>query len=755
LGFTRTFGAYWMYALFLLLTLAAAATAQDRAVEQLHAAGIPEAPVEPDLIRRAPDGRATIRAVRLTDPLKFDGALDDATYAALRPITDFVQNIPDHGKPASQKTEAWVLFDDDYIYVSARCWDTRPRQDWTANEMRRDMLGQQDNFGFVLDTFYDRRSGYLFYANALGARSDSYVTNEASANADFNPVWDVRTKRFEGGWTIEMQVPFKSLRYRPGTSQIWGIQLRRTVRGRNEWAFATELPIALQTMGLVRISTTPTLVGLEAPPGSRNFEVKPYAISRMTTDRIASPALVNDLTGDAGLDVKYGITQNLTIDATINTDLAQVEVDEQQVNLTRFNLLFPEKRDFFLEGRGNFDFAGQGGAPQPFFSRQIGIYRGRVVPILAGGRLTGKVGAASIGALNVQTDDEAVSGAEATNFSVLRMKQDILRRSYVGAIFTNRSRSTLVPGRASRTYGADAGFAFHDNVSLDGYYARVDTPTLAGRSESYQANVEYTPDAYGVTASHLFVGDGFRPELGFVRRSDMRRSHVTGRLSPRPASVPLVEQFEWTGALEYIENGRGVLETRIESTQFRTEFESSDSATVSAARTYDRLPAPFTIAPGTVIPAGGYTYSSARAAFSLAPSRPVAGTFSVEAGQFYDGSQTAFAYSSGRVSVTPQLSIEPSASMNKVTLPHGRFTTYLYRTRANFTFTPKMYFAGLVQYNSSTRTVGANLRLRWEYTPGSELFVVYTDDRNTEEGSARPGLLNRAFAVKITRLFRF
>jgi hypothetical protein len=749
------FRAYWRYALFCFLASATAVSAQNLGAGLVLPAGVPEAPAGPDLIRRASDGRATIRAVRLTERLKFDGALDEATYAALRPITDFIQNIPDHGKPSTQKTEAWVLFDDDSIYVAARCWDTRPRQEWTANEMRRDMLGQQDNFGFVLDTFYDRRSGYLFYANALGARSDSYVTNEASANADFNPVWDVRTRRFEGGWTIEMQVPFKSLRYRPGTSQIWGLQLRRTVRNRNEWAFATELPIALQTMGLVRISTTPTLVGLEVPPGSRNFEVKPYAISRMTTDRIASPALLNDVTADAGLDLKYGITQNLTIDATINTDLAQVEVDEQQVNLTRFNLLFPEKRDFFLEGRGNFDFAGQGGAPQPFFSRQIGLYRGRVVPILAGGRLTGKVGAASIGALNVQTDDEPVSGAEATNFTVLRLKRDIMRRSFIGGIFTNRSRSTVTPGQASRTFGADAGFAFYDNVSFDAYYARVDTPMLVGRSESYQANFEYAPDAYGVSASHLFVGDGFRPEVGFVRRSDMRRTYLSGRLSPRPDSVPRVEQFEWTGGFEYIENGRGVLETRIESTQFRTEFENSDSTSLSVARTYDRLPAPFTIARGVVIPAGGYTYASARASYSLAPSRPMSGTFSVETGQFYDGSQTALAYSSGRVSVTPQLSIEPSASMNKVTLPHGTFTTYLYRTRANFTFTPKMYFAGLVQYNSSTRTVGANLRLRWEYTPGSELFVVYTDDRNVEDGALSQGLLNRAFAVKVTRLIRF
>ena len=722
--------------------------------EEPRETAVAEGPVAPDSIRRDADGRATIRAVRVTGAIEFDGVLDEKVYTSVRPITDFVQNIPDHGQPASQATEAWVLFDDEHLYVAARCWDTRPRSQWTANEMRRDQLGQQDNFGFVLDTFYDRRNGYLFYTTALGARSDSYVTNEANANADFNPVWDVRTRRIEGGWTVEMQIPFKSLRYRPGSSQVWGMQLRRTVRERNEWSFATAVPLSIGTNGLVRISTTPTLVGLEVPPGSRNLGLKPYAISRLTTDNVGVPPQSNDIGSDVGLDVKYGITQNLTVDVTINTDVAQVEVDERQVNLTRFNLVFPEKREFFLEGRGTFEFGGSGGAPQLFFSRQIGINRGRVVPIVAGTRLTGKLGDFSLGALNVQTGDEPVSGAEATNFTVLRVRRDLFRRSSVGAIVTNRSRSTRVAGQASRTYGADAAFAFGDDLSLDGYVARVDTPGAGGRASSYQGTIDYSPDAYGASASHLFIGDGFRPEIGFVRRGDMRRSQLTGRLSPRPTSVPRVERFVWTGEFEHIADGRGVLETRVESTQFRTEFENSDNISVAVTRTFDRLPAPFAIAPGVVIPAGGYTFADVRAAYTLAPQRRLAGTVSVEQGRFYGGDQTAAAYS-GRVSVTPQLSLQPSVSVNRVSLPQGNFTTQLYRTRVNYTFTPKMYFAGLVQYSSSSRTVGANLRLRWEYTPGSELFVVYTGDRSTDAGPERPGLLNRAVAVKITRLVRF
>jgi hypothetical protein len=284
-----TFRAYWVYALFSLFVSATPGSAQDVGGKPVNTGGVPDPPVGADIVARDADGRTTFRAVRLPEPIRFDGALDEKIYQSLNPITEFVQNIPDHGRPASQKTEAWILFDDDNFYVAARCWDTRPRSQWTANEMRRDQLGQQDNFGFVLDTFYDRRNGYLFYTTALAGRSDSYVTNEANANADFNPVWDVRTQRFEGGWTAEMQIPFKSLRYRPGSSQVWGMQLRRTIRERNEWSFASEIPLSVQTNGLVRISTTPTLVGLEVPAGSKNLDVKPYGISRLTTDNVPSP----------------------------------------------------------------------------------------------------------------------------------------------------------------------------------------------------------------------------------------------------------------------------------------------------------------------------------------------------------------------------------------------------------------------------------------------------------------------------------
>jgi hypothetical protein len=739
-------------------SLVAAAPPQD-------VAGLPAPPVAPEVVARDAEGHVTVRAVRVPEPIDVDGNLREHLYETVLPISDFIQNVPDVGQPASQKTDAWVMFDDDNLYVSARCWDTAPESEWVANEMRRDGSGitNNDNFGVTFDTFHDRRNGFMFYINPIGGMNDTQITNESGANRDWNTVWRARTGRFEGGWTVEMQIPFKSLRYRPGASQTWGIQFRRGIRRRNEWTFLTAVPPEDGSGGWIRISRFATLVGLEVPAGSKNLEIKPYAISDLTTDRTVSPTITNEVSGEAGLDAKYGVTQNLTLDFTYNTDFAQVEVDEQQINLTRFNLFYPEKREFFLESRGLFEFGhgGRGGSggggnlPELFFSRQIGLNRGRVVPIIVGGRLTGKVNRTSIGALNIETDDEQVSGTPKTNFTTLRLKQDLLRRSYIGVMFTGRSRSTLSPDVSNQAYGADAAFSFYENVHFNGYYARTETPGLTGKKDSYQARFNYAADRYGLDIDHLVVGEHFRPDVGFVRRSDMRRTFVLGRFSPRMRSSRLVRRLLWDASLEYIEDVAGRLETRTQSASFDTEFQNSDRINMEVTRSYELLVQPFRVDRVT-IPAGEYHFNRMNAAYTLGQQRRLSGTFSVSVGGFYDGDQTSVALSSGRLEITPQLTLEPTLSVNWVDLPDGSFTAQLYRSRVTYGFTPRMFVAGLLQYNSSTNTMSTNLRLRWEYVPGSELFVVYTDDQDTNvAGEGFSTLLNRALVVKVNRLLRF
>ena len=742
----------------------------------------PPPPVAPASIARTDQGRATVRAIRLTEPLDVDGVLDEAVYEANLPVDGFIQTIPQEGQLVSERTEAWVMYDDENIYLVCRCWDSAGPEGWIANEMRRDTNGlrQNDSFGALFDTFHDRRNGFNFYTNMLGARADQWVTDEGNPNSDWNPIWSVRGGRFEGGWTVEMAIPFKSIRYLSGDDQTWGIQIRRVIRRKNEWAHLAFVPASTgitadgSSMGIFRVSAAADLVGLDLPSAGKNIEIKPYATSSLTSDLTLAEPITNDADGDVGGDLKYGITANITADLTYNTDFAQVEVDEQQVNLTRFSLSFPEKREFFLEGRGTFDFGrasftggggrgrgggggggfgGGGAAPTVFYSRRIGLSDGAAVPILGGGRVTGKAGRLGFGLMNLQTD--RVEGvAPETNFSVVRVKRDVLRRSNVGALFTNRSKSTQVDG-TNQVYGVDGNFNFGQTTNFGGFYAQSRTPGLNSDNESYVGRANYAGDKYGLGGEYIVVGDNFNPEVGLVRRDDFRRYSTTARFSPRPQSIDWIRQFRLDGGYQRIEGlGSGILETEIWTTGFNVEFENSDQTGVLGATNFERLDEPLRVSSDVSIPVGDYDFNSVTFQYSFGGQRRVSGSMSFEVGEFYDGTIRALRFRRGRISVLDQFSVEPSVSYNDVKLPAGDFTTTVVGLRADYAFTPLMFVGGLVQYDSDSDSFSSNLRFRWEYAPGSEFFAVYTDELTTV-GSGFPELENRAFVLKINRLFRF
>ena len=729
----------------------------------------PPPPLPPEVAARDELGRLTLRAVRLDAPLQLDGRLDERVYLDIPPVTGFIQQEPVEGEPAVDQTEVWVTYDADTLYVSARCWSAAPDR-IVANEMKRDSFGMYGNetLGVVLDTFYDRRNAFSFTTNAIGGLFDALVTDERSQNIDWNTVWDVAAGRFDEGWTVEIAIPFKSLRYRAGPAQLWGINVQRRVASTNETSFLTPIPASLSWSGAYKMSSAATLVGLEVPASGTRLEVKPYGISDVTTDfgRAADERTLAG--GDVGFDVKYGVTQGLTADFTYNTDFAQVEVDEQQVNLTRFSLFFPEKREFFLEGQGIFDFGGgftsdatafyfgggqfSGTAPILFFSRRIGLQDGRAVPIRAGGRLTGKAGPYSIGVLNVQT--EQAGGAAATNFSVARVKRDILRRSAVGALFTGRSVS-LDGGGSNQVYGVDGLFSFYDNLNITTYFAESRLPGVSrDDAMSYQAKLDYRGDRWGFLAERLGVGADFRPEVGFVRRHDFRRNFVEGRFSPRPLSVSSIRKFLFQGSLDYTTDGGGLLETRARQGLFGIEFENGDMFFAGATDSFELLKESFPMTPAITIPAGAYRFSNTRVVYAPGQQRTVSGGLSFDHGGFFGGERTGVGYTFGRVYLSSQLNVEPSLSFNWLTLPEGDFRTDLVSVRTTYTLTPRMFVAALVQYNSTLDSLGTNLRFRWEYQPGSELFVVYTDERDTLDPRG-PFLENRALVVKATRLLRF
>jgi Domain of unknown function (DUF5916)/Carbohydrate family 9 binding domain-like len=734
----------------------------------------PAPPVAPDTVARDDRGRATVRAVRIDQPLRLDGRLDDEVYRAVPPIGGFIQQLPVEGGPAVDPTEIWILFDDVNLYIAAHCYDSEPDR-IVANELRRDnqnIFSVNDNLSVTVDTFFDQRNALFFQTNPIGGLRDQAIT-DGSFNVNWNTVWDAKTARTDDGYTVEMVIPFKSLRYRSSGPQTWGINVRRVVKSKNETSNLTRVPASYGGNGVAQMAVAATLVGLETPAQSMNLEIKPYAVSSLATDRIASAPYSNDLDANAGVDVKYGLTRGLTADLTVNTDFAQVEEDEQQINLTRFNLFFPEKRDFFLEGQGIFDFGGISGQrasgvnPILFFSRRIGLNAGQAVPVIAGGRVTGKAGRFEVGALAITTDDKPAADAVTTTFSALRLRRNILRRSSVGMIATGRWPAAGGVGN-NATAGIDAALRFFDNVQANLYWALTSSPQLPfddaqgipsgsrgvrGDDASYRGQFNYAGDRYGFEVDRIVVGSNFNPEVGFVRRTDFAFNALTARFSPR-LRRGLVRMLRWQADLEYTTDAAGdVLEDRLISGRFGVEFNSSDEVELTATRQYELLPLDFAISPGVVVPAGGHTYETLNVTYNLGQQRKISGRLSASYGSLYEGTRTSLTYS-GRIGVSAHFGVEPNISLNWVRLPYGDFNARLVGMRFGVAPTARLGFSALTQFNPTSHSLTSSARMRWEYTPGSEFFVVYSDGRDTASHSY-PALQNRSFAVKVTRLLRF
>ena len=751
--------------------MASSAVAQTPTDERI--AG-PAAPIAPEVVTRDAQGHATIRSTRLPSPMAFDGRLNEAFYGETKPISDFVQQEPFEGQPATEKTDVWVFFDDQYVYVSARMFETDSSRRVTS-DMRRDSsnLFNNDHFGVMFDTFNDHRNGYFFYANEMGGMVDAQLTNE-TPNNNWNGLWDVRTATFDGGWTAEFRFPFRSLRFKEG-GHVWGANFRRVVRWKNEHSFLTAIPQSYGRRGLTKVSSAAAMVGLESPQKLRNLDVKPYALGSTLTNRRATPPVNNDANAEFGVDAKWGITQSVITDFTYNTDFAQVEDDEAQVNLTRFSVQFPEKREFFLEGQDVFNFAGggasQGGngipqatmqnppnnAPVLFFSRRIGLQNAQVVPILAGGRLIARTNGFQVGALHMRTDDESTARAVATDFSVIRVNRDILRRSRIGVIATRRG-----PGvrgdYENYAYGADANFNFGNFLNVSSYIAGTDSTDAAAddraRELSYRGAINWNADRTGFQLDHTFVGDQFNPEIGFLRRSAFARTYGSARYSPRPAGRGRVRKLFYEASYDYYEDPNQDPESREAQGAFRAEFSNSDQLAVEYSQMFEALHAPFTPSPGVTVPAGAYDFNQAKFLYTFTPARRVSGTMQLTYGGFYGGTLREITWR-GRAEFGPRFLLEPTLSLNYFKTRYGDGDSNLISSRLTYSLTPRMFVSALVQYQSATDTMSTNARFRWEYQPGSELFVVYSDGRNTLITGFPPPLESRSLVVKATRLFRW
>lgn len=711
----------------------------------------------PSIADELPSAAPVMDAFTLASTPTIDGdVLGDPAWSGVTPATGFWQVQPAEGRPASQHTEVYVGFSGSHLYVGVVAYDDDPGA-ILVNDSRRDTsLDDSDAFLFIIDGLLDRQNGYVFGTNAAGVEYDGQIVKEgAGANRTFgsgginlswDTTWQVQARIADYGWSAEFEIPFRSLRFGRGASQDWGINFQRNIRRKNEIAYWSPLD---RSRNLYRVSEAGTLRGVNPPP-SRNLQVTPYVLG--STQR-GGEIDGTETDTEFGLDLKYSITPSLTLDATYNTDFAQVEVDEQQVNLDRFNLFFPEKRPFFLENAGQFSV----GRPQEvelFFSRRIGISSdGDVIPVDGGIRLSGKIGASTnIGLLHMQT--EAVDQVAPQNkFTVARVSQELRNRSSIGAIFTSRDGdgSYLVPEADdhNRAYAIDGRWGVGDDLTLSGWLAQTDTPGLDDEDRAFGVQAVYSSPDWRVDTHYTEVEANFNPELGFLSRADYRRFETLILRNVRNDLWQRVLQLRPHVIYRGYWKPDGFQETGLLHLHLPVDLQSGAEYGPAVNFTRDGVTEDFEIVDGVIVPADTYDHAEFVFRGKTDESRPLSYSVDATIGGRFGGdrmsvSQTV-AYRRGE---TFRASL--SFNYNDFDLPGGEFTANLARLRLSYSFSPKVQLQALIQYNELADTIGTNLRFSWLQSANSGLFLVYNEIDERAVGAPPTG---REFIVKYSRIF--
>ena len=696
-----------------------------------------------------------------------DGVVEESIWATAQRITDFVQAEPYEGQPATEKTEVRLLYDKTHLYVGVICYDSDPSGIIVTDARRDSSLDDTDSFRVIFDTYLDRQNGFVFGTNAAGIEYDGQVTNEgegggpgaggggagfrrtqSGSGGGFNLNWDasfvVRSHVGDFGWSAEFAIPLRTLRYESATPQVWGLNFQRNIRRKREEAYWS--PVS-RIYSLHRLSSAGELRGLELET-PRNFKVTPYALGSSERDYVTTGE--TDLDGDVGVDAKFGVTPSLNLDLTYNTDFAQVEVDEQQINLTRFNLFFPEKRPFFLENAGNFAM-GQNQSVELFFSRRIGIGpSGEIVPILGGARLSGKRGQYNLGVLNMQTD-EVVGVTAANNYTVASLSRELPNRSSIGALFVNRLATGDLAGEDdwNRTYGFDGKLGIGEPFTLSGFAARTDTPGLEGREHALNLRGEYQKRQGRVWLGVTEVGDSFNPEVGFLTRDDYRNLETGFFLNIRNDISWLRElrpHITYRGFWDF----EGFKETEQIHFDSHVDFENGAFFSPAFNHTVEGLTEPFEIYPGIVVPPGAYSNWEAAWRWNTNLARPLSYEGGLDYGGFLSGDRRGY---ENTVNFRYHSKVITSLTWryNDIDLLEGSFVTNLGQAKVSYNFTPLIYLQALVQYNDRIDAWSSNIRFSWLNTAGTGLFLVYNDTEGL--GDLLIGPQNRSFIVKYTHQF--
>jgi hypothetical protein len=679
-----------------LLLAAPSAGAQGPALDRAAV------PVNPETV-----ARPSFRAARATAPIVVDGTLDDAAWAAAPVLTDFVQQLPSTGYPARFRTEVRVLYDATNLYVASVNYDPEPEQAITVGLERDFVSSNSDIFGVVFDTFNDKRNSFLFLINPKGAVRDEQTFNDSRNIVE---AWDgistVRTVQRDSSWTLEMRIPLKTLRFDATRDpQTWGINFIRRVRRVNETSYWAPLE---RQYRVHRMSKAGTMEGITGLKQGRNLQIKPYALARNSAGAQVPSSLLGSK-ADIGGDLKYGVTPSLTLDLTANTDFSQVEVDQQVVNLTRFGILFPERREFFIEN-------------------------------------SGRVGGWEVGLLDMQTQRTSATPTE--NFAVARVRRNIFGNSDIGLLAANR-QATDSSGRYNRSYGVDANIRLLGNLIINSYVAVSASDTASSNGTAGRVSAAYRGKLWNSSAMYKRVSDHFDPGIGFVNRRGFQQTYATTGIHARPKLKGIQELNPYVEADLYTDLDGSAQSHQI-TAALDVFFQPDGELKLQVNDWFDRLDRTFTPFPGRSIPVGRYNFRNAKATYTSTQRYPVYGNAGVQVGDFYNGTNTTL---SGGLTWRPRydISFEGTYQHNDVSLPSGAFAADLAGVRVKYAYSTTLFGSTFVQYNTQSRSFVTNARLAWRYAPLSDVFLVYTERQNTFTNVRN----ERSVAIKVTRMVAF
>jgi len=671
----------------------------------------------------------TIHALPINQPITLDGNLNEAAWHKAEKVSNFTQRELHEGLPATERTDVAVLYDKKNLYVGVWCYDNQPDK-IVASQMKRDFnYGTDDNFQIIIDTYGDSRNGYLFITNPNAARTDILISqNGQRSNSDWNGVWNVKTTRTAQGWFAEFEIPFSSLRFAKGRRQIWGINFERNIRRKREqddwqgWS---------RNSSIRQVSNAGYLIGIHGKSKTSLIELKPYGIAGLETKKDEKP----QFTWNIGGDVNYLITPTIKMNLTINTDFAQVESDRMQVNLTRFSLYYPEKREFFLEGKNYFNF-GLGHSTQPFYSRRIGLAPDHsIVPIIAGARVMGKTGNTSVGAMSIETAGKDT--LPATNYSVVRVKQDVFKESSVGIIAVSK----LEPGRQNFVYGTDftyfnSHYRGDNNISFGGAVAQSYTSGRTQKSGlASRLFFDYPNDFIDFSAIWDRSGAGFNPEVGFQRRTAYQMFNADFRIKPRFKKIPRIQQFffklfDFNYYIDDVTHKMQSLWSEFRPLGFITR--SGEYFEFNIQRKAENLTEDFNIYDDIIVPKGEYWFTDWELQFSTYDGRKVYGRFFSNWGGFYNGRRTAL---SGSVNwqISKHLRLSTDYRQQHVFLPDGNFIVHEIGSRVDFAVNPDLFGSMFAQWNNEEQEMLLNFRVNWIPTPGTNFYFVVNQGYDTQQ----------------------